>query len=143
MNNQINARLKWVKLYELKKDAGYVCRHCGVSRPTLRKWYKRYLKMGIEGLEDQSKRPLSSPNKKINNQIEKWIIDFRIKRNLGARRIQTELMRLHEYHLSLASIHKVLTAHQANLLKNFVAKTSINDIPDQSLETESKLIHVK
>ncbi|WP_435370220.1 helix-turn-helix domain-containing protein, partial [Acinetobacter indicus] len=23
-------------------DAGLVCRRCGISRPTLRKWWKRY-----------------------------------------------------------------------------------------------------
>lgn len=98
MDTQIKARLKWVTLYEKKQDAGYVCRHCGISRPTLRKWYKRYQASGLNGLnglKDQSRKPHYSPNKKITLQIEKLIIECRSQRNLGARRIQTELLRLH------------------------------------------------
>lgn len=37
MKQQIKARLIWVNLYLETKDAGYVCRKCGISRPTLRK----------------------------------------------------------------------------------------------------------
>lgn len=126
MDRQVNARLTWVKLYELKQDAGYVCRHCGISRPTLRKWFKRYQELGFDGLVERSRKPHHSPNKKINIKIEKWIIDFRIQRNLGARRIQTELIRLHECSLSLASIHKVLTKHQVKPIKRLRRKTKYN-----------------
>lgn len=35
---QIQQRLQWVKLYETSGDARLVCRRCGISRPTLRKW---------------------------------------------------------------------------------------------------------
>ena len=122
MNGVIKARLTWVKLYEEKQDAGYVCRHCGISRPTLRKWYKRYQEFGLDGLRGQNKKPHHSPNKKINIQIEKWIINFRSQRNLGARRIQTELFRLHECSLSLASIHKVLTNYQVKPIKRLRRK---------------------
>ena len=33
----MKARLGWIELYQEKPDFGYVCRHCGISRPTLRK----------------------------------------------------------------------------------------------------------
>lgn len=108
MKPQLSARLQWVKLYEEKQDAGYVCRHCGISRPTLRKWVKRYKESGIDGLQDKSKRPHTSPNLKITDNITKLILELRQKRNLGARRIQSELLRLHQISLSLASIHKTL-----------------------------------
>jgi transposase-like protein len=36
------ARLAWVELYAKTGDAGLVCRRCGISRPTLRKWWRRY-----------------------------------------------------------------------------------------------------
>ena len=87
MDRQIKARLGWVTLYQETKNATYVCKHCGISPPTLRKWLKRYLKLGIEGLVDQSKRPKSSPNKKINDELQTLILIFRNERNLGARRI--------------------------------------------------------
>ena len=122
MEHQIKVHLKWVKLYEQKHDAGYVCRHCGISRPTLRKWVKRYQQAGIDGLQNQSKKPHSSPNKKTNQQIEKWIISLRSDRNLGARRIQSELIRLHQCHLALATIHKILSKYQVKPIKKLRRK---------------------
>lgn len=48
MNREIRQRLKWIKLYEETKNAGLVCRRCGISRPTLRKWLSRYKEQGLE-----------------------------------------------------------------------------------------------
>ena len=111
MNKEIRQRLKWIELYEETKNAGLVCRRCGISRPTLRKWLNRYKENGLDGLQDASKRPHTSPNAKITPQIEDWILSLRKERKLGARRIQNELLREHCFQLSLASIHKVLTRH--------------------------------
>lgn len=116
MNNEIRKRLKWVQLYEQTQKAGLVCRNCGISRPTLRKWLKRYEEHGLDGLNDVSKRPHNSPNTKVNAQIESWILSLRKTRKLGARRIQNELLREHNYHLSLATIHKILTKNQVKPL---------------------------
>lgn len=69
MESTLRARLKWVELYQETRDAGYVCRQCGISRPTLRKWSKRYHNEGINGLADQSKKPHSCPNQKVDKQI--------------------------------------------------------------------------
>ena len=122
MDRQIEARKKWVNLYLETKDAGLVCRKCGVSRPTLRKWYRRYSEEGEKGLVGQSKKPLSSPTKKTTLQLIEWILELRADRNLGARRIQTELTRLYECSLSLATIHKVLTTQQAKPIKKLRRK---------------------
>lgn len=122
MDKQIKARTKWVNLYLETKDAGFVCRKCGISRPTLRKWHRRYLKDGLQGLVGQSKKPHSSPNKKLNSERIQLILNLRNERNLGARRIQTELIRLHNCPLSLASIHKALTTQQAYPIKKLRRK---------------------
>jgi transposase len=78
---RLQARLKWVTLYEDIKDAGIVCRRCGISRPTLRKWMKRYAENGISGLKDHSRRPLKISNQKIFENQEKLILDLRLNRN--------------------------------------------------------------
>ena len=114
MNYQVRARLNWVELYLKCKNASYVCRHCGVSRPTLRKWVQRYQEHGLTGLCDQSKQPYSSPNRKVGPKEEKRILELRKKRKLGARRIQKELKRLDDCSLSLATIHKVLVPQQSS-----------------------------
>lgn len=77
---------------------------------------------GIEGLKSQSRRPHNSPTAKIGPDLEKLIMKLRGERNLGARRIQSELKRLHGVSLSVASIHKVLCRHQAKPLIKYRRK---------------------
>ncbi|VAX00250.1 Transposase [hydrothermal vent metagenome] len=77
MKREIKQRLQWVRLYEETEDAGFVCRRCGISRPTLRKWWRRYKSLGIEGLQSQSRRPHRSPNSKIGKNEEKLILKLR------------------------------------------------------------------
>ncbi|WAW10400.1 IS481 family transposase [Oxalobacter vibrioformis] len=112
MKREIQQRLQWVQLYEKTGDAGLVCRRCGISRPTLRKWWKRYQEHGVAGLVSQSRRPKNSPAQKVSPQAEEIILEIRRSRNLGARRIQAEIMRLHDLSLSLATIHKILIRNQ-------------------------------
>ncbi|MBV8887290.1 MAG: helix-turn-helix domain-containing protein [Chroococcidiopsidaceae cyanobacterium CP_BM_RX_35] len=104
-------------MYQQTQNAGLVCRRCGISRPTLRKWIRRYEQLGLEGLKDQSRRPKSCAPKKVLEQQKAWILELRAKRKLGARRIQSELLRLHRFSLSLATIHKVLTTANVKPLK--------------------------
>lgn len=111
------ARLKWVQMYLEKKDSGFVCRRCGISRPTLRKWVKRFQEHGVKGLEDQSRRPKTSPNTKVTQLIKELILEFRRSRNLGARRIQNELIRHNDIKLSLDTIHKVLERNEVQPIK--------------------------
>jgi transposase len=116
-NERQKARLKWVVLYEKVKDAGIVCRRCGISRPTLRKWLKRYNEGGAEALQEISRRPHTSPRTKVKTGEEEIILELRNKRKLGARRIQGELKRLHNISLSLATIHKILNKHNVPFLQ--------------------------
>lgn len=124
MNKEIRQRLQWVQLYEETGDAGLVCRRCGISRPTLRKWSRRYNESGLEGLSSQSRRPHNSPAAKVGPDEESLILGLRNKRNLGARRIQNELFREHQLSLSLATIHKVLTKHNVKPIKRPKKKKS-------------------
>ena len=117
MERIIKMRLGWVQLYKETGTAGFVCRHCGISRPTLRKWTRRYDVFGVEGLKDQSKKPNKSPNTKVTKEHEHLILELRTSSNLGARRIQNQLKRLHSLSFSLATIHKVLTRNEANPLR--------------------------
>ena len=123
MDREIQQRLQWVQLYEATNDAGLVCRRCGISRPTLRKWWKRYQQDGKEGLVNRSRRPHHSPNTKVGKLEEQFILTLRKTRNLGARRIQSELRRLHEISLSLATVHKVLQKHDVKPVKKYRRKT--------------------
>lgn len=122
MDEKQRARLGWVKLYQQTKDAGYVCRRCGISRPTLRKWLRRYEQSGIDGLAEKSRRPHNSPNRKVTDEQEVQILSLRKKRNLGCKRISSELLRLHDVSISPPTIQKILNRNGVGALPNRVRK---------------------
>lgn len=64
---------------------------------------------GGAGLASLIKRPQHSPNRKVWSSEELHILELRRTRNLGARRIQSELRRHVDISLALATIHKVLS----------------------------------
>ena len=49
MDAAARTRHGWIGLYERVGDAGLVCRRCGIARPTLRKWWRRYQAEGEAG----------------------------------------------------------------------------------------------
>jgi transposase InsO family protein len=116
MNREVQARMKWVLLYQQHKNISFACRHCGITRNTLKKWLSRYKKDGVNGLISQSRRPKHSPNRKVNQKEEEILVSIRKVRNLGARRLKNELLRLHNLSLSLDTIHKVLKRNQVKPL---------------------------
>jgi len=64
---------------------------------------------GTAGLETQSKRPHSSLDAKITHELSALILEVSEKSNLGSRRLQTELILLHQVHLSTATLYQVLS----------------------------------
>lgn len=117
MEREVKQRLTWVKLYEETGNAGLVSRRCGISRPTLRKWWRRYQAEGVAGLRSRSRRPHHSPRRKVTPEHEAWVLALRQERRLGPRRIQHELQRLYQLHLSTSTIYKVLKRHDVAPLR--------------------------
>ncbi|MDR7866533.1 MAG: IS481 family transposase [Sporomusaceae bacterium] len=115
MDKEMLKRWKWVQTYQKTKNAGLTCLRCGISRPTLRKWWRRYQDHGLEGLKSQSRRPHSSI-RKVQDLEHGWVMELRRKRKLGARRIANELRRLYDFSISLATIQKVLVKEQCSFL---------------------------
>ncbi len=110
--DELRRRRVWVQLYAETKDAGLVCRHCGISRPTLRLWWKRFVAKGEAGLVSLSRRPQHSARRVLDQKRIDLILALRDERKLGPKRIQAELLRHHDLRLSTATIWKVLYAHE-------------------------------
>ena len=77
MDAESRKRLEWVEFYQATKDAGLTCRKCGISRPTLRKWLKRYEEEGLSGLARRSRRPCGCtrrdhPSPTCASRIDEW-----------------------------------------------------------------------
>jgi hypothetical protein len=60
----------------LKPDACVreLCRRYGISASTGYEWRRRYLEIGLAGLEDRSRRPLSSP-RRTPDEIEVVVME--------------------------------------------------------------------
>lgn len=108
MDKVTKMRLGRIRPYEQIGKLGIICNKCGISRPTLYKWLKRYRSEGIEGLKDHSRNPHYSPNQKIQEADIQLIFKLRSQRKLGIRRLQTELQRLHGISFVLSTLHKYL-----------------------------------
>jgi transposase InsO family protein len=69
-----------------------VARMYGVSRPTVYDWVARYEEGGVEGLEDRSRAPKSSPSR-TDESIEQMLIAERVRWGFGSK---ATLQRLRE-----------------------------------------------
>lgn len=90
-----------------------LCQAFEISRPTAYKLIDRYEKQGIEGLKEQSKKPINHPNR-TPEYVEKNILSLKEKYSKwGAKKIHRLLFN----HCSPDDIPSVVTVHNI-LLKN-------------------------
>jgi len=113
----LQARLRWVEMYHRTGNAALTCRRCGISKPTLRKWWQRYQADGPEGLRSRSRRPHNLRPRKVTPEQETLILHLRRTRHLGPKGLQRELLRLHQLRFSTRTIWKVLDAHRVSVLR--------------------------
>src|SRR4051794_6500532 len=114
MDADARTRLGWIRLYEQVGDAGLVCRRCGVSRPTLRRWWRCYQAEGEAALGARSHRPHRSPGRKVLAEQGALILRPCRQRKLGIERLRNEFIRRHGLELALGTIHKVLVRRGEN-----------------------------
>jgi len=109
----MDERIKFVARLLDGEKMSVLCREFGISRPTGYKIYNRYKDLGLQGLEDRSRRPSRLANK-LPYQIERTILQ--IKReypNWGAPKIREKLIR--EFPIitppAKSTIHAILDRH--------------------------------
>lgn len=112
----VRRRRTWIAAYHELGDGGAVCRQFGISRPTLRKWLRRYDADGDAGLAERSRRPRSSPARKVGESEVELIVRPRRERRLGVKRLRIELERLHGVQLAASTVHKMLAKHGLSAL---------------------------
>jgi putative transposase len=57
----MSLKMEFVERVTAGEKIAPLCREFGISRPTGHKWWKRYKEQGYAGLEEQSRRPKSTP----------------------------------------------------------------------------------
>src|SRR5574342_923208 len=117
-----------------------ICARYQISRKSYCKWKKRYLKYGIDGLQDRSRKPHNIQPAKVTKEIEQEILDLRITKRFGCNRIRFRLKRLEEISLSTRTIYKILKRHGLNILeckiKNRTYKRFAMKKPNQMVQMD-------
>lgn len=111
------ARLSWVRMFEETFDASLTCLRCGITRPTLRLWGKRYKEQGPQGLRSKSRALKKPPEPKLTEERQKLILELHQKHKLSPKSLQCKLEHKHGLKLSTASIWKVLHDQKVQLLR--------------------------
>lgn len=91
--NPMDQKVLFISDYLRQLDSiSELCRRFGISRKTGYKWLKRYRLDGLDGLKEQSKKPLTHPHK-TPYAITQRIIELRTqtRATLGARKLQCRL----------------------------------------------------
>ncbi len=70
-------RLKWIDHHQRKKNVAETCRHFDITRSLFYKWFNRYKKLGIKGLEDKSRRPLNVRHREIVHEVQNEVENIR------------------------------------------------------------------
>jgi putative transposase len=109
----MDERIKFIARLLDGEKMSALCREFGISRPTGYKIYNRYKALGLQGLEDRSRRPYRHANQ-LPYQVERTILA--IKReypNWGAPKIREKLIRAFPMIKPPAksTIHAVLDRH--------------------------------
>jgi transposase len=111
--NQMDERLKFVGRLLDGDNMTSVCREFGVARKTGYKIFNRYKDCGLDGLQDQNRRPYRQANR-LPFQVERTILQIkREKPTWGAPKIRERLIRKYPGIKTPAksTVHAVLERH--------------------------------
>jgi putative transposase len=104
MNQRTEFALKALKT----DNFGLLCQEYGISRKTGYKWRERFLAEGLRGMEEESRRPKSSPAA-LSEQVVCDIIRIKNRRlQWGPRKVRSIYARSHDYIPSESSFKRVL-----------------------------------
>src|SRR6202140_5738307 len=85
-----------------------LCQEYGISAKTGYKWRERFLRQGLEGMEEESRRPRSSPKQLSEEQVCEMVKLKLVHRHWGPRKIRTLYHRRHGHSPSESSFKRVL-----------------------------------
>ncbi|MDI6874014.1 MAG: helix-turn-helix domain-containing protein [Actinomycetota bacterium] len=109
LSREAKVRLYWVGHYKKHKNASVTCRRFGISRSTLYKWVKRYLKKGPRGLEDLPRTPKRRRVSRIPWQTVELICDLRREHPAWSKhKIAVILKRDHGIEISSSSVGRIM-----------------------------------
>lgn len=117
LDSKTRMRLRWIETYQqITHSVTPTCRYFGISRSTFYVWYHRYMAFGVEGLKDRSTRPHRISNMIPSDIVEK-VIELRLHRKYGPKRMSYHLKQKHNWYISKTTIWRLYKEHGLNRLR--------------------------
>jgi len=107
-------RLKWIDHYQRKKNVVETCRHFDIARSLFYKWFNRFKKIGVRGLETKSRRPLNIRHREIVQEVQNEVENIRRENPAWSKyKVSWILKRDFEIICSPSSVNRIF--HDKNL----------------------------
>ncbi|MGH1347242.1 MAG: IS481 family transposase [Nannocystales bacterium] len=129
-------------LMALEPDANIseLCREHGISRKTAYKWLERFKARGVQGLEDLSKRPHSSPLRASGEMVLQVLEQRALHPRWGPKKLHKVLSRGQEDAPSVRTIARILDrAGEARKRRRAVKCDRPTDAPSPNVEDANDL----
>ncbi len=118
--NDINIRYLFIMHGIKTGNISETCRLFGISRPTYYKWYERYKKYGVEGLNDKPRKKPQMPNK-VPKEVEELILDYVIETPKHGPRIISQDLKKVGIEVGEMGVYNVLKRNNLNLMEDRIA----------------------
>jgi putative transposase len=105
-----------------------LCRQYGISRQNGYKWVKRYREEGVDGLQDQSRRPLGS-RMQASGEVVLQVLELRQKRGWGPKKLRELLRRKLQRRGQAAAVPSIRTIARIITRAGFVKKRKRLTLP--------------
>jgi len=90
-NSTKEEKYRWIKpILDKEVSIKDMAKVCPFSERTLKYWLAMFRKLGVEGLENKSRRPKTNPNE-TPIRIKEWIIEMRKDKKQCAKKISWDL----------------------------------------------------
>src|SRR3989344_677921 len=113
LSKEARQRVKWFDHYWRSNNVAKTCRYFGISRKTLHKWKKRYLKYYLPSLEAHSRKPRRFRSSKIPLATVLLVKKLRTRYPYYSKyKLAVILKRDHGILLSASTIGRVIKKYQ-------------------------------
>jgi putative transposase len=104
----------------------------GIPRQTFYRWYDRFQRFGVEGLEDKTSAPLRVWNR-IPDDIREQVVELALDEpELSPRELAVTFTDTKSYFVSEASVYRLLKAHDLITSPAFVVIKADNEFKDKT-----------
>ena len=104
----------------------------GLPRTTFYRWYDRYLRRGVAGLQDQSPKPKHVWNR-IPDKVRRKVVKLALKEtDLSPRELAVTFTDRNRYFVSESSVYRVLKAHDLIASPAFIVLKAASEFKDKT-----------